>query len=223
MNVDLHEKIERAKTLPSHLYVEAATLEQERRKVFHRTWQLIGNLAQLPEVGSYLTAEVAGEPIVVVRGKDEQLRAFFNVCRHRAGPVATGAGCRQSLQCAYHGWTYALTGELIGTPFFEGVEEFNRSDFGLVPVRLETWEQFLFVNLDAKAPPLSEFLGDLPQQIRKFEVSKMKFVERRDYLIDCNWKVYVDNYLEGYHLPMVHPGLMRELDFANYRTRTFRY
>ena len=223
MNVDLHEKVERAKTLPSQLYFDAATLEQERQKISHRTWQPVGKIAQLPEVGSYLTAEVAGEPIVVVRGKDEQLRAFFNVCRHRAGPAATDTGCRQSLQCAYHGWTYALTGELIGTPFFEGVEQFERSNFGLVPVQLETWEQFIFVNLDTKSPALHEFLGDLPQQIRKFDVSKMKFVERRDYLIDCNWKVYVDNYLEGYHLPMVHPGLMRELDFANYRTHTFRY
>src|SRR5215813_11145789 len=179
MNFDFDDRLERAKTLPSRLYFETAILEQERRKIFNRTWQLAGRLEQLPEIGSYFTADVAGEPVVILRGKDEQIRAFFNVCRHRAGPVAKGAGCRQSLQCAYHGWTYALDGELIGTPFFEGVEEFNRSDFGLVPVRLETWEQFLFVNLDAKAPPLSEFLGDLPQQIRKFEVSKMKFVERR--------------------------------------------
>ncbi len=223
LNNDFDARLETAKTLPSHLYFDAAILAAERRQIFNRTWQLIGRQEQAPEIGSYFTATVASEPVVVVRGKDEQLRAFFNVCRHRAGPVATGAGCRQSLQCAYHGWTYALTGELLGTPFFEGVEEFNRRDFGLVPVRLESWEQFIFVNLDNNAPPLGDVLGELPQQTEPFAISNMKFVERRDYLLDCNWKVYVDNYLEGYHLPMVHPGLMRELDFANYCTRPFRY
>lgn len=217
------ERLEQAATLPSRLYFDAAVLEHERRAIFHRTWQLAGRLEQLPEVGSFFCFEVAGEPVVLVRGKDEVIRGFFNVCRHRAGPVAQGSGCRSSLQCAYHGWTYSLAGELLATPAFEGVEGFAKSDNGLAPVKVGVWEQFLFVNLDLQSPPLSDFLAEMTALTSPFNIAGMKFIERRDYLIDCNWKVYVDNYLEGYHLPMVHPGLMRELDFANYRTLTHRY
>lgn len=220
---DFDECLERAATLPSRLYFDASVLKAERRKIFNRTWQLVGRLDQLPQVGSYFTAEVAGEPIVVVRGRDEKIRGFFNVCRHRAGPVAEGAGCQSSLRCAYHGWTYALDGALAGTPYFEGVECFDREANGLVPVGVETWEQFIFVNLEVNGEPLAQVLGELPRLTESFDIARMKFVERRNYVIDCNWKVYVDNYLEGYHLPLVHPGLMRELDFANYRTRTARY
>lgn len=217
------ERLERAATLPSSLYMGDAVFAQEKRRIFNRTWQLAGRLEQLPEVGSFFTCDIAGEPVVIARGKDEKIRGFFNVCRHRAGPVAQGAGCRSSLQCAYHGWTYALDGKLLATPAFEGVECFNKNENGLVPIRVELWEQFIFVNLDLQSAPLTEYFKDLPQRTEKFDISKMRFVERRDYVIDCNWKVYVDNFLEGYHLPLVHPGLMRELDFANYRTLTHRY
>jgi choline monooxygenase len=217
------EKLEKAATLPSNLYFGESVLEQERKRIFNSTWQLAGRLEQLPEVGSFFTFDVAGESIVIVRGKDEKIRGFFNVCRHRAGPVAQGSGCRSSLQCAYHGWTYSLDGNLLGTPAFEGVECFNKSDNGLVPVKVELWEQFIFVNLNLQSLALADFLEEIPALTKPFNISNMKFVERRDYVIHCNWKVYVDNYLEGYHLPMIHPGLMRELDFANYRTITHRY
>src|ERR1043166_3398882 len=110
------------------------------------------------------------------------------------------------LRCGYHGWTYALDGRLIGTPDVEGVEFFDRSTMGMVPLRVEVWEQFIFVNFDAQAEPLSAFLGNIPEQSRGFEFAGPAFAERRDYVIDCNWKVYVDNYLEGYHIPIAHPG-----------------
>jgi choline monooxygenase len=222
---DFHfdERLERAATLPADLYFGEAALEQEKRKIFHNTWQLAGRLDQLPEVGSYFTYELAGEPLVIVRGKDEQIRGFFNVCRHRAGPVASTRGCRSSLQCAYHGWTYALDGTLLATPAFEGVECFDKKDHHLVPIQLAVWEQFIFVNLNQTSAPLADYLETIPAQTHKFKIGDMKFVERRDYVIACNWKVYVDNYLEGYHLPMVHPGLMRELEFSSYRTITHRY
>jgi choline monooxygenase len=220
---EIDETLARAKTLPANLYFGAAVLEAEKQKIFNCTWQLVGRIEQLPEAGSFFTTEMLGEPLVIVRGKDEQIRGFFNVCRHRAGPVAKGAGCRNALQCAYHGWTYALDGSLLGTPYFEGVEDFNKNDYGLMPIRVEIWEKFIFVNLDSASPSLAEFLADLPERTRSFNIAKMKFVERRDYVLNCNWKVYIDNFLEGYHLPMVHPGLMQELDFANYHTRTHGY
>lgn len=216
--------MERAATPPSAIYTGAETLERERRAIFNRTWQLVGRLDQVAEPGSYFTAEVAGEPVIIARDRDAELRAFFNVCRHRAGPVACGAGARTSFQCRYHGWTYSLDGRLLGTPEFDGVECFDKADNGLVQIKLATWEQFIFVNLDPTgAPALEELLEDIPSLTEHIGMSSMKLVERRDYLINCNWKVYVENYLEGYHLPMVHPGLMRELDYANYRTITRRY
>jgi choline monooxygenase len=167
--------------------------------------------------------DVAGEPVLVVRDKQGTLRAFSNVCRHRAGPIALGSGCKNVMRCQYHGWTYTLDGRLIGTPDVEGVEFFDRSTMGMVPVRLETWGKFIFVNFDPSAENLSTYLGTIPEQARGFQFAGLQSAERRDYVINCNWKVYVDNYLEGYHIPIAHPGLMREIDYAQYRTDTFRY
>jgi choline monooxygenase len=234
LHLDVNEQIECAQTLASRFYVDPAILAIERARIFQRTWQLVGTLNHscgelngvartISDPESYFTAEVAGEPIIVVRDKQRTLRAFSNVCRHRAGPIALGSGCKNVLRCQYHGWTYTLDGKLIGTPDVEGVEFFDRSTMGMFPLRLETWEQFIFVNFDAAAPALGEFLGQIPQQAAGFEFVGLQFAERRDYVIDCNWKVYVDNYLEGYHIPIAHPGLMKEIDYANYRTDTFRY
>jgi choline monooxygenase len=234
LRIDVNEQIECAYTLASKFYVDPSILEIEKDKIFRRTWQLVGKLDQacgvangqtrtIADPESYFTAEIAGEPIVVVRDKQGVLRAFSNVCRHRAGPIALGSGCKNVLRCQYHGWTYTLDGRLIGTPDVDGVEFFDRSAMGMVPLRIETWEKFVFVNFSADAEPLSAFLGEIPQQARGFQFGGLKLAERRDYVIDCNWKVYVDNYLEGYHIPMAHPGLMKEIDYAQYRTDTFRY
>jgi choline monooxygenase len=234
LHLDVNEQIECAHTLASRFYTDPSILEIEKCKIFQRTWQLVGTLHQacgevngmkrtIADPETFFTAELAGEPIVVVRDKQGTLRAFSNVCRHRAGPIAQGSGCKNVLRCGYHGWTYTLDGRLIGTPDVEGVEFFDRSRMGMVPLRLETWEQFIFVNFDAQAEPLASFLGEIPQHARGFQFEGLQSVERRDYVIDCNWKVYVDNYLEGYHIPIAHPGLMREIDYAQYRTETFRY
>jgi choline monooxygenase len=234
LRLDVNERIECAQTLASRFYTDPSILEIEKARIFRRTWQLVGTLDHacgevdglqrtIADRETFFTAEVAGEPIVVVRDKEGTLRAFSNVCRHRAGPIALGSGCKNVLRCAYHGWTYALDGRLIGTPDVEGVEFFDRSTMGMVPLRLETWEQFIFVNFDSGAEPLLAYLGDIPEQARGFQFAGLKFAERRDYVINCNWKVYVDNYLEGYHIPIAHPGLMREIDYSQYRTDTFRY
>jgi choline monooxygenase len=234
LRLDVHEQIECAHTLASRFYIDPAVLEIEKEKIFRRTWQLVGTLNQpcgeingakrtIADPETFFTADLAGEPIVIVRDKEGTLRAFSNVCRHRAGPIAQGSGSKSVLRCGYHGWTYTLDGRLIGTPDVEGVEFFDRSTMGMVPLRLETWEEFIFVNFYTKAEPLSSFLGEIPKQARGFQFAGLRSVERRDYVLDCNWKVYVDNYLEGYHIPIAHPGLMREIDYAQYRTDTFRY
>src|SRR5947208_2701940 len=233
-HLDMHEQIECAQTLASRFYTDPAILEVEKPRIFQRTWQLVGTLHQpcgevngikrtISDPESFFTVDVVGEPVIVVRDKQGTLRAFSNVCRHRAGPIALGSGCHHVLRCQYHGWTYTLDGRLIGTPDVDGVEFFDRSTMGMVPLRCETWGQFLFVNFDLHAEPLSAYLGKIPEQARGFQFAGLQLAERRDYVINCNWKVYVDNYLEGYHIPIAHPGLMREIDYSQYRTETFRY
>src|ERR1700751_1948146 len=234
LQLDVNEQIECAQTLASRFYTDPAILEIEKTRIFLRTWQLVGTLSRscgevsgvkrtIADPETFFTADVCGEPIIVVRDQAGVLRAFSNVCRHRGGPIALGSGCKNVLRCGYHGWTYTLDGRLVGTPDVDGVEFFDRSMMGMVPLRLETWEQFIFVNFDRQAEPLATYLGNILEQARGFQFAGLQFAERRDYVIDCNWKLYVDNYLEGYHIPIAHPGLMREIDYAQYRTQTFRY
>ena len=217
-NVDVN--IARAWTLPAGVYTDPIVLPREQEKIFARTWQPVGRTEQVQNPGDYFTASVAGEPLLVVRGNGGELRAFYNVCRHRAGPPAEGCGTRKVFRCGYHGWTYGLDGGLISAPEFEGVEDFRPETFGLLPVRAEEWLGLVFVNLDENAPALADALDDLPRQAARTGLERMKLVERREYVVLCNWKVYVDNFLEGYHLPSVHPSLNRELDYNSYSTET---
>jgi choline monooxygenase len=214
-----------AATIPSRYYLDPAVLEAEKERVFGRTWQLVARAEDLGRVGDFVPASILDEPIVITHGLDGELRGFYNVCRHRAGQVALAKGNRKSLQCRYHGWTYGLDGTLRASPEMEATEDFRKEDFGLVPIRVERWGPFVFANLDDAAPPLGEFLGAIPEEVvaAGFDIEHMRLVERREYVIDCNWKVYVDNYLEGYHLPIAHPDLFREIDYDAYRVEEFRY
>ena len=207
-----------AYTIPAPWYTDARIAELELQNVFSRTWQSVGRTAQVEKPGQYVTATVAGEPIVAVRGSDGKLRAFYNVCRHHAMTVMNEpCGHAQHLRCPYHGWTYNLEGELRGMTEFEGVCNFDRAQNGLVPVRVETWENFIFVNLDPHAAPLRDFLGALVGLAKPLHFGGLKFVERRSYVQQCNWKVYVDNFLDGgYHVPHMHKGLNSVLDYTNY-------
>ncbi|HTC47769.1 MAG TPA: aromatic ring-hydroxylating dioxygenase subunit alpha [Candidatus Aquilonibacter sp.] len=217
----IDENVACAWTLPSHLYTDATISQIERDKIFAKCWQVAGHRDQALNAGDYFTIELAGEPLLIVRGADEKLRAFYNVCRHRAGPPAEGCGNRKLFRCGYHGWTYGLDGALISATEIEGVEGFRTEDFALSPVRVEEWFNFIFVNLDSSARPPRESLGELPGQAGKFPFGGMKLFERRTYEMECNWKTYVDNYLEGYHLPSVHPGLNRELDYNAYTVEPY--
>ncbi len=218
-------ELARAKTIPSRWYLDPEMLDLEREKIFARTWQPVGHAKTVVEPGTYFSCEIAGEPIIIARAKDGILRAFSNVCRHRASIIADGAGKAATLRCPYHNWTYALDGRLIACPEFEGVLDWETSSVALPEFRVEIWGPYVFVNQDANAPALREVLGDIPREIETLgcPVDQLEFSERRDYTIDCNWKVYVDNYLEGYHLPAAHPSLMRELDYQRYRVDTYRY
>jgi phenylpropionate dioxygenase-like ring-hydroxylating dioxygenase large terminal subunit len=207
-----------AYTIPAAWYTDRRVADLELQNVFARNWQAVGRLSQLEKQGQYVTATVANEPIVVVRGRDGKLRAFYNVCRHHAMTVMNEpCGHAEHMRCPYHGWTYNLEGELRGMTEFDGVKNFERVDNGLVPVLVETWENFVFVNLDPQAAPLRDFLGKLVGLAKPLSFGDLKFVERRSYIQNCNWKVYVDNFLDGgYHVPHMHKGLNSVLDYTNY-------
>jgi len=208
--------IEEASTIPASWYFDAEHHRKEQGRIFARTWQQIGRADQLRSTGDHVTAEVAGEPVVAVRSRDGGLRSFFNVCRHRAGVVVRGSGCSKAFSCTYHGWTYGLDGALLAAPEMEGVRNFDKRKFGLIPVNCDAWGPYVFVNLDREAPPLLEALGSLPRLAAKHSLERMPFGGREAYTIACNWKVYIDNYLEGYHIPRAHPGLNRVIDYKRY-------
>ena len=215
MSYRFEPRLSQASTIPSNYYNDAAVFAAENRSIFARTWQLVGHEEQVRHRGQFFTATIADEPVLVVRGDDDEVRTMSNVCRHRAGPVAKGAGRRPSLQCGYHGWTYGLDGALRTAPEMEGIECWDKKSVALPRFRVESWNGLLFVNLDPAAAPVREFLGDLGG--RSFGG---QLAARKEWSVNCNWKVYVDNYLEGYHIPIVHPSLFKEIDYPNYRTET---
>jgi choline monooxygenase len=217
------DRLPYARTLPAEWYNEPAILEAEKQRIFSRTWQLVGRTEQVASPGDYFTTLVADEPVIVVRGNDGRVRAFSSVCRHRAGPVATGQGTRKVFQCGYHGWTYGLDGCLRTTPEFEGVECFEREANNLPQFKVAAWDALLFINLDASGLPLVDVLEDLPSRFETRSLIGLKLAARKQWDINCNWKVYVDNYLEGYHIPMIHPSLSREISYADYRVETRHY
>jgi choline monooxygenase len=223
---DSEAPLERASTIPAPWYTDPRVLELELRTVFGRNWQCAGRIEQLRTPGDYITCELpGGEPVVIVRGQDEGVRAFFNVCRHHAAAVVTDAqGSARQFRCPYHGWTYSLEGELKGTPDFTGVCDFDRSVNALVPVACDVAAVWAFVKPDVSplaatpASPLHEFLGsDLVRQLDALGLGRLQWMERRTYSLGCNWKVFVDNYLDGgYHVPQLHKGLDSVLDYSQY-------
>jgi choline monooxygenase len=212
-----------ASTPPASWYIDPRIFDLEQRTVFSRSWQMVGRADQVRESGEYITGEIAGEPILVLRGNDGVLRSFFNVCRHHAAAVVTNPeGRTQNLRCPYHGWSYNLEGALVVAPEFGGIRNFDRSENGLVPIQTALWEGWIFIKLDRDAPSLEEFLGsELIHKVSPLGFNKLRWMERRGYMIDCNWKVFIDNYLDGgYHVPHIHGGLNSVLDYLNYAVET---
>jgi choline monooxygenase len=216
--------LERASTIPAPWYRDPRIEQLERASVFSATWQVVGRADQVVEKGQFFTADIAGEPIVVVRDDDAQLRAFYNVCRHHAAAVVPEAqGCAKQFRCPYHGWTYGIDGALKGMVEFDGVQNFDRADNGLVPIRTDVWENFVFVNLDGQATPLQNFLGAVPGLVAPLDLTKkLHYFDRRIYPLNCNWKVYVDNYLDGgYHVPHAHKSLSSVIEYTKYTIENF--
>ncbi|HEY2824308.1 MAG TPA: aromatic ring-hydroxylating dioxygenase subunit alpha, partial [Gemmatimonadales bacterium] len=213
--------IARAQTIPSAWYVDPRFHTLERSAVFGATWQLAVRADQVADRGQFAVATVGENPVIVVRDAEGTLRAFYNVCRHRGGPLATCDGTGTVLKCHYHGWTYRLDGSLRGVPAFDRVELFDKKDFGLVPVAVAVWQGLVFVNLGADPAPLTTPMTGIVERIQPQTLTTKVFRRRAAYDVACNWKVYVDNYLEGYHVPHVHPELTKLYDYQKYVTEVF--
>jgi choline monooxygenase len=225
---ELRTELEQGLTLPASWYSDPEVLNLEHERIFHRTWQYAGVADDVAEPGTFLTSRAGRIPVVVVRGRDGELRAFANVCRHRGHEVVSGCGRRETLQCAYHAWTYDLDGSLRAAPRSEREQGFDRSEWSLRPLRVETWGRLVFVNADPSAPPLADVLGDLPNELVEAGIDIDSFEYRgrsRELTIAANWKIVVENFLECYHCPVAHKSFSRLLDVAPdaYRLRTARW
>jgi len=206
-------------TLPAELYRDdPAQWQAERKAIFARTWQFMGHESSLPETGSWIADTLAGYPIVVVRDQTGALRGYHNVCRHRAGPLTDGPSgkCDGMLVCRYHGWAYTLDGRLRLARDFGPSSDFDPRDHGLFPVRVETWRGLIFVAVDADIAPLAEAVAPLERRLQGRDWSDLEVALVRNHPIAANWKTYVENYLEGYHVPSIHPSLDAEIIAERY-------
>ncbi|MDX6398751.1 MAG: choline monooxygenase [Gaiellaceae bacterium] len=204
------------RTLPFDWYSDPAALRLERERIFRRTWQYAGRADQIAEPGSFFTADAGGVPIVVVRDQESVVRAFVNVCRHRGSLVCEGEGRRETLQCPYHAWTYDLDGSLRAAPRADREPGFEREQLALMPVLVDTWGPFVFVNPDVEAAPLTDTLGELPELVASsgLDLDGLRFLERSSSEYEANWKVCCENYLECYHCQVAHPDFSKVVDVS---------
>ena len=207
--------VERAQLLPARVFHDPDVFAYEEASWFATSWLCVGREEDVAAPGTYLLARVAGEGVIVVRGRDGVARAFNNVCRHRGSTLVdepadgSGSGSLVRIQCPYHAWIYDLDGSLKRAPHTEEIEDFVAADNGLFPVRLEAWAGFLFVNLDPDAAPLLDYLADLPRAVERYPIAGLRRARRIEYDVHANWKVIGENYSECYHCPGVHPQLNR--------------
>jgi Rieske 2Fe-2S family protein len=199
-----------AKTLPQCYFVSPELFETELEKIFARHWVLVGHQSEMATAGDYFVREVAGESLIIARNKSGEIRAFYNVCRHRGTRLCEEEqGHGAAIQCPYHAWTYGLDGRLIGAPHMDEVKEFKRENFSLRPVNAGIWEGFLFGNLDDDAGPLEEWFAPLRGKFSQWNLPQLRSAKRVTYDVKANWKLMFENYAECYHCPGVHPMLSK--------------
>jgi len=215
-----HKDPERSYTLPARNYIDPEFYAREVEAIFCRSWNFVGHGEQLREAGSYVTCQIADQNIVVLRGKDGTLRAFYNVCAHRAHELLKGCGKAKVITCPYHAWSYHSDGRLRTARGSEKVDGFNAEEFGLKQVQVEELCGFVFVNLDPQAASLKGQSGNLESEMRRYcpDIDRLTFSHRLSYDLKANWKNVVDNFLECYHCSPAHPAFVDLVDIKNYRT-----
>src|SRR3954453_8942518 len=201
-------------TLPWSWYSDPDVLRLERERIFRRGWHYAGPAELVAEAGGYMACRAGAVPIVVVRGRDEELRAFLNVCRHRGSVIVEGTGTRETLQCPYHAWTYDLDGQLRAAP--RAARELDIDEICLVELAVATWGPLVFVSADPELEPLEQALGPLPEHVAEggIDPAALRFRRRGEFELGCNWKIAVENYLECYHCQVAHPGFSAVVDVS---------
>lgn len=212
----------RTMSLNKDAYVRPDWFNADLQAIFARSWQWVCHVEKLRNPGDYLAVSVAGHPIAVVRDREGKLRAFYNVCKHRAHHLLEGAGNTTRIMCPYHAWTYKLDGQLVRAPHTETLEDFNAKDICLDQVQVEEFCGFIYVNLDPSAASLVSQSGDLETEIRHWapDIDQLTFARRLTYEIKSNWKNVIDNFLECYHCPTAHKDFCTLVDMDTYKVTT---
>ena len=199
-----------AETMPAFTYTSPEFYQREVERIWRKTWNFIGSADQIRNNGDYFTLNFAGVPTIVLRDHDGKIRAFANTCRHRGSELLEGKGNCKLIVCPYHSWTYDLNGNLRGTPEMDKTLNFNKTDYGLTPISIDTWGNFLFINFDKNPEPLKKHLGDLPEKLAPYRLENMALVRRKAFEMDCNWKLFVENAKESYHIGTVHRATINQ-------------
>ncbi len=212
----------RSWSLNSKTYIDPRFVAIERVAIFHRTWQFACHTEKLYEPGQYVTIEIGGHSIIVLRDSSNTLRAFYNVCKHRGHLLLSGEGNKRLIVCPYHAWSYTLEGNLQATRLTEDIENFNKEDFCLTPVQVEEFCSLVFVNLDPAAESLSKQTGNLSKELESYapDLANLTFAHRLTYNIQANWKTIIDNFLECYHCPIAHRDFVSLVDMDSYQITT---
>ena len=198
--------------IPVSRYTSAAFFQLEQQQLWGKAWLYAAHQHELAEPGSYKLWEDAGVPILILRDEQDQLRAFYNTCRHRGSPLVTASqGVTKRLQCPFHGWTYNLQGQLIGVPELRDFTDFTMPDYPLNEIRCERFGPWIFINRDREAQALSEFLGPVAASMAELDLDNLHYFEKHSIAIDANWKVALDSFMEVYHLPHLHPATVSQL------------
>lgn len=205
-----------AETMPPWCYTSEAFYHREVERIFHKVWNFIGTVDQIPNLGDYFTLTFAGVPVIVMRAAKTIIRAFANSCRHRGSALLEDRGNCQLIVCPYHSWSYNIDGTLHGAPEMQKTHDFDTTQYSLLPIRLETWSGFLFINFDQNAASLAEYLGDLPERVTPYRLENMVCARRKEYMMECNWKLFVENAKESYHIATVHRRTINK--YASART-----
>ncbi|MEH7515420.1 aromatic ring-hydroxylating dioxygenase subunit alpha [Gottfriedia acidiceleris] len=221
MEHKVHPELRQSYTLPSRLYTDEAALKIEQEKIFEKSWLFAGHVSQVKHNGDFFTKDIAGHSILIAKGNDGIIRAFYNVCTHRASKLEEReCGNKKMLQCPYHAWTFTLDGHLNRAPNMKGLQ-FDAEDFCLKQPKLEIVASFIYINLDENASSMSEVFGNLFDGLKDYPLEELKIARVQEDIVKCNWKVTVDNYLECDHCPTIHKGFVNTLDMDNYEISTF--
>ncbi len=195
---------EQSRAMPPSVYTSEAFVEAELENIFKRSWFCVGRATALAKPGDYVTCELAGQPVIVLRDRDNALRAYSNVCRHRMSTLLHGRGNTSTIVCPYHAWTYNLDGSLRGAPAMSGNKGFCKDDYSLPDVQCQEWLGWVFITLNPAATPVAEELQEVEELVRGYDMTNYTETFFEEHLWDTNWKVLAENFMESYHLPVCH-------------------